>query len=33
MKKIEIIVPDRELQTVSEIFKDNDIGGMISLSC
>lgn len=29
MKKIEIIVPDRELQTVSEIFKDNDIGGMI----
>ena len=29
MKKLEIIVPDRELQTVSEIFKDNDIGGMI----
>jgi nitrogen regulatory protein P-II 1 len=29
MKKIEIIVPDRELQTVSEIFKDNDIGGMV----
>ncbi len=28
MKKIEIIIPDRELQTVSEIFKDNNIGGM-----
>jgi nitrogen regulatory protein P-II 1 len=29
MKKIEIIVPDRELQTISGIFRDNDIGGMI----
>lgn len=28
MKKIEIIIPDRELHTVSEIFKDNNIGGM-----
>ncbi|MDQ6723524.1 MAG: P-II family nitrogen regulator [Thermoproteota archaeon] len=28
MKKIEIIIPDRELQTVTEIFKDNNIGGM-----
>jgi nitrogen regulatory protein P-II 1 len=28
VKKIEIIVPDRELQTVSKIFEDNDIGGM-----
>ena len=28
MKKIEIIIPDRELQTVSGIFKDKNIGGM-----
>src|SRR5215210_6319858 len=28
MKKIEIIVPDRELDTVSGILKDNNIGGM-----
>src|SRR6185437_6170895 len=29
MKKLEIIVPDRELQTVSETLKDNDVHGMI----
>ncbi len=29
MKKLEIIVPDRELQTVSETLKDNDVQGMI----
>jgi nitrogen regulatory protein P-II 1 len=28
MKKIEVIIPDRELDTVSGIFKDNKIGGM-----
>lgn len=28
MKKIEIIIPDRELQTVGAVLKDNDIGGM-----
>ena len=28
MKKIEIIVPDRQLDTVSGILKDNNIGGM-----
>ncbi|MBA3749288.1 MAG: P-II family nitrogen regulator [Nitrosopumilus sp.] len=28
MKRIEIIIPDRELQTVSGILKDNNIGGM-----
>ena len=28
MKKIEVIIPDRELQTVSNILKDNNIGGM-----
>ena len=28
MKKIEIIIPDRELQTVGAILKDNNIGGM-----
>ncbi len=28
MKKIEIIIPDRELLTVSKILRDNDIGGM-----
>lgn len=29
MKKLEIIVPDRELQTVSETLRDNDVQGMI----
>lgn len=28
MKKIEIIIPDRELQTVGAILKENNIGGM-----
>ncbi len=28
MKKIEVIIPDRELLTVSKILKDNNIGGM-----
>ncbi len=28
MKKIEVIVPDREIDTVSGILKDNNIGGM-----
>ncbi|MGD9535234.1 MAG: P-II family nitrogen regulator [Candidatus Nitrosocosmicus sp.] len=28
MKKIEIIIPDRELQTVGVVLKDNNIGGM-----
>lgn len=28
MKKIEIIIPDRELQTVGAVLKDNDIEGM-----
>lgn len=28
MKKIEIIIPDRELQTVGGVLKDNNIGGM-----
>jgi len=28
MKKIEVIIPDRELHTVSGILKDNSIGGM-----
>ena len=28
MKKIEIIIPHRQLQTVAAILKDNDIGGM-----
>ena len=28
MKKIEIIIPDRELHTISEIFRDKNIGGM-----
>ena len=28
MKKLEIIIPDRELQTVSGILRDKSIGGM-----
>lgn len=28
MKKIEVIIPDRELQTISGILKDNNLGGM-----
>ena len=28
VKKIEIIIPDRELQTVGAVLKDNNIGGM-----
>ena len=28
MKKIEIIIPDRELQTIGVVLKNNNIGGM-----
>ncbi len=28
MKKIEVIIPNREVQTVIKILKDNNIGGM-----